>query len=105
MTTVPSSSLGTGMLSAFGDTPDHSEPVQAQDLADAPIVIAQALHGDGDLRIVADVPDFARQLGPPIKVGAEGDLMVADQPHAVVDHLGELVHVHPVFVGNGTAEI
>jgi hypothetical protein len=52
---------------------------QAQDLPDSPIVVAQVLHRDGDLRIVADVLDFARQLRAAIQVGAQGDVIVADQ--------------------------
>src|SRR4051812_3080839 len=85
----------------FGYPPDDPEPVQAQDLPDSPIVVAEVLHRDGDLRIVADVLDLARQFRTAIQVGAEGDVIVADQLDAVVDHPGELVHVHPVFVGDG----
>src|SRR4029453_12600807 len=91
--------------SACSDTPNHPEPVQAQDLLDSSIVIAQVLHRDGHLRIVADVLDFARQFRPAIQVGAQGDVIVADQLYSVVDHPGELVHMHPVFIGDGAAKV
>ena len=63
----------------FSDLPNHPKPVQAQDLLDSLIVIAQLLHRDGDLRIVADVLDFARQFRAAIQVGAQGDMIFADQ--------------------------
>ena len=42
--------------------PNHTEPVQAKDLLDSLIVVTQLLHREGNLRIIADVLDFARQF-------------------------------------------
>ena len=85
--------------------PNHTEPVQAKDLLDSLIVVTQLLHRDGNLRIIADVFNFARQFRAAIKIRAQGDVVFADKLYAVVDHLCELVHMHPVFIGDGAAKI
>src|SRR4029079_15454842 len=85
--------------------PNHTEPVQAKDLFDSLIVVTQLLHRDGNLRIIADVLDFARQFRAAIEIRAEGDMIFADKLYAVVDHLCELVDMHPVFIGDSAAEI
>jgi hypothetical protein len=57
--------------SASSDLPNHTEPVQAEDLFDSLISVAQLLHGDGDLRIIADVCNLARQLRAAIEIRAQ----------------------------------
>ena len=46
-----------------------------------------------------------RELRATIKVGAQGYMILADKVYAVINHLCELIHMHPVFIGDSAAEI
>src|ERR1017187_3085335 len=76
----------------FGNLPEYTEQVAAQEFADPLLGVAAAQHRVGNHRQIAYVAHAARQRRTAIEIATQGDVVLAHQLYGAIHHADPFVH-------------